>query len=280
MNPANKRGLDRKAKMDHTIANSSNTQHSVQQTVSEFANAKGGEMIITFEPKKVVVFLGTIVICLIAANMVGIISMYYFGSHRIALFNLDREGNIPTLYSSVTLLLCAGLLAVIATARKRQKKREYIYWLGLAIIFLFLAVDDGAAIHENIIRPLRNALNTSGVLYFAWVIPYGIFVIAIGIIYLRFLFSLPVRFRNLIIFAGILFVGGALGFELIGGKWTELYGQENVAYALITTCEQTLQMAGILVFIYALMSYISSNLNALFFHIGSLDANTFPKTES
>jgi len=225
-------------------------------------------MTITFVPKKVVTVLGAIIIFLIVANMIGIVSYFYFGSHRIALFNLDREGNIPTLYNAVTLLLCAGLLAIIATARKRQEKREYLYWAGLAIIFLFLAVDDGAAIHENIIRPLRTALHTSGVLYFAWVIPYGFFVIALGVIYLRFLFSLPVRIRYLMIFAGILFVGGALGFELVGGQWTELHGQENVAYALITTCEQSLQMAGILVFIYALMSYIASELNDLFFHIG------------
>ncbi|MEW6030134.1 MAG: hypothetical protein ACOYZ8_05255 [Chloroflexota bacterium] len=226
-------------------------------------------MSIIFDPKKVVRILGMIIICLIVANIVGIVSKYYFDSHRIALFDLDREGNIPTLYAAVTTLLCAGLLAVIAVARKRQEKRDYLYWGGLAIIFLFLAVDDGAAIHENIIRPLRNALNTSGFLYFAWVIPYGIFVAAMGAIYLRFLFSLPVGIRNLIIFAGTLYVGGALGFELIGGNWTELYGQENAAYALITTCEQSLQMAGILVFIYALMAYIASVLEDLSFRIGS-----------
>lgn len=220
-------------------------------------------MSIVFDPKKVVRFLGAIVVCLIVANMIGIVSYFYFGSHRIALFNLDREGNIPTLYAAVTTLLCSGLLAVIATARKRQEKRDYLYWAGLAIAFLFLAVDDGAALHENIIRPLRNILNTSGFLYFAWVIPYGIMVITMGLVYLRFLFSLTARIRYLIIFAGILYVGGALGFELVGGYWTELHGQENVVYELLTTCEQSLQMAGILVFIYALMSYIASELSDL-----------------
>jgi hypothetical protein len=226
-------------------------------------------MTITFEPKKVVTVLGAIVIFLILANMVGIVSKYFFGSHRIGLFDIDREGNIPTLYSAVTELLCAGLLAIIATARKRQEKRDYLYWAGLAIIFLFLAIDDGVALHENIIRPLRTALHTSGVLYFAWVIPYGIFVIILALIYLRFLFSLPVRTRYMIILAGLIYVGGAAGFEMIGGKWTELHGQENVAYELITTCEQSLQMAGILVFVYALMSYIASELNDLYFHIGT-----------
>jgi len=247
--------------------------------VSRFANRKVKEMTITYEPKKVTFILGMIIIFLIMANMVGIVSKYYFGSHRIALFNLDREGNIPTLYSSVATLLCAGLLAIIATARKRQEKGEYLYWAGLAIVFLFLAIDDGAAIHENIIGPLRNALHTSGVLFYAWVIPYGIFVVVVGVVYLRFLLSLPVRIRYLIIFAGILYVGGALGLELIGGYWVELHGVENVTYELMTTCEQSLQMAGILLFIYALMSYIPSELKDLTFCIGSFAENTLPRQD-
>lgn len=226
-------------------------------------------MTIAFEPKKTVSALGAIAMGLIVANMAGMISKYYFGSHRVALFDLDREGNIPTLYSSVTALLCAGLLAVIATAEKRQKKRDAYYWMGLAAVFLFLGVDDGAAIHENIIRPLRDTLRTSGILYFAWVIPYGIFVIVLGAVYLRFLFSLPAKTRFLILAAGMIYVTGALGGELLGGYWVERHGPDNAPYALITMLEETLEMTGILIFLYALMSHIASELRGLSFQIGA-----------
>jgi len=145
-------------------------------------------------------------------------------------------------------------------------------------VFLFLSADEAAGIHERLIEPLRNSLNTSGVLSFAWVIPYGIFVIAMMLIYFRFLFSQDVRIRNLIIFAGILYVAGALGVELIGGHWSELHGPENITYALITTLEESLEMTGILVFIYALMSYITFELSDLSFNIGSLAQNTNSKT--
>jgi hypothetical protein len=225
-------------------------------------------MTITYEPKKVTVILGTIIVCLIVANLVGIVSKYYFGSSRIALFDFDREENVPTLYSSATLLLCAGLLAVIATAQRRQKKSDYLYWAGLALVFLFLSIDETAGIHERLIKPLRSALHTSGLLYYAWVIPYAALMIALAAVYFRFLFSLAVKIRYLIVFAGILYVTGAVGGELIGGYWVELHGVENVTYALITTCEESLEMAGVLVFIYALMSYITSELSDLFFHIG------------
>jgi hypothetical protein len=240
------------------------------QSVSGLASRKDEQMTITYEPKKVAVFLGILIVCLIMANMVGIFSKYYFGYSRIALFDLDREENVPTLYSSATLLISSGLLAVIAAARKRQKKGDYLYWAGLAVVFLFLSIDETAGLHERLIKPLRSALHTSGILFYAWVIPYGIFLIAMMLIYLRFLFSLAVRFRYLIIFAGILYVAGALGGELIGGYWAELYSVENITYALITTCEESLEMAGVLVFIYALMSYITSELNDLYFHIGSV----------
>jgi hypothetical protein len=255
--------------MDYTIANSSTSQPSKQQTASEFAIGKSEETTITFEPKKVAVFLGVIIICLSLANFAGIFSKFYLGSSRIALFELDREANIPTLYSSVTILICAGLLAMIASARKRLQKRDYLYWVGLAIVFLFLSADETAGIHERMISPLRSALHTSGILYFAWVIPYGILLIGMMVIYFRFLFTLPVRFRYLIIFAAILYIGGALGGELLGGYWTERYGQENITYTLITTCEESLEMVGILVFTYTLMSYIASELKDLFIHIGS-----------
>jgi hypothetical protein len=254
--------------MDYTVANSSTTQHNVQQNIDEAASVKGEKMTITFEPRKVAFFLGVIVLLLIAGNFAGIFSKFYLGSSRIALFELDREANIPTLYQTVTIMLCAALLAVIAIARKRENKREYLYWAGLAAVFLFLSADETAGMHERMIEPLRNALNTSGVLYFAWVIPYGILLVAMMVIYSRFLFSLPLRFRYLIILAAILYVTGALGFELIGGQWTDLHGQENLTYTLITTCEEIFEMAGILVFIYTLMSYIASELDSLLIHIG------------
>lgn len=183
-------------------------------------------MAIVFDSKKVVRFLGATVVCLIIANMVGVISKYYFGFSRIALFELDREANVPTLYSSVTLLLCASLLAVIGVAKKRQGKREYLYWLVLALIFLFLSVDETAGLHERMISPLRAALHTSGILYFAWVVPYGILLLIMTGIYFRFIFSLAVWFRYLIVFAGFLYIAGAFGGELVGGYWTELHGQE------------------------------------------------------
>ena len=48
------------------------------------------------------------------------------------------------------------------------------YWLGLTILFLFLAIDEGTAIHEEIGTFLERYMNAKGALYFLWVVPYGV----------------------------------------------------------------------------------------------------------
>jgi hypothetical protein len=65
--------------------------------------------------------------------------------------------------------------------------------------------------------------------------------------------------------AATLFIGGALGFELVGGRWVELHGKENLTCSMIATVEESLEMAGVIVFIYALLKYIAENYNEVRF---------------
>ena len=81
--------------------------------------------------------------------------------------------------------------------------------------------------------------------------------------YLRFLFGLPARTRRLFLVAGSLYVGGAIGIELVGGRHAYLYGTQNMGYEMIVTFEEFLEMMGIVVFIYALMSYMAEHLNEI-----------------
>lgn len=227
-----------------------------------------------FQPKKVTLYLGTIIIFLVLAHIAVQFSTFYLGHNHVfgivPLFDLDKEKNIPTLYSSVSILFCSFLLAIIAFARKKNGKHDFHYWIGLAVIFLFLSFDEFTSIHERLIRPLRSALNTSGFFYFAWVIPYGISVIIFLLLYLRFMINLPARIRLLFILAGLIFISGAIGLELVGGYYCELKEeQRDLTYVIITTFEETLEMVGILIFIYALMLYIDSELNGIYLRITS-----------
>ena len=71
---------------------------------------------------------------------------------------------------------------------------------------------------------------------------------------------LPKPVRHSFIVAAILYLGGAIGFELISGKYAELYGMDNWIYSMILiTIEESLEIAGIIFFIRALLKYCEDN---------------------
>lgn len=55
--------------------------------------------------------------------------------------------------------------------------------------------------------------------------------------------------------AAAIYLGGAIGFELVGGQHVELHGEENLTYSVITTIEESLEISGLIFFIWALLKY-------------------------
>lgn len=185
----------------------------------------------------------------------------YRGLMEIAArFDLDHEINIPTWYSSMALMGCALLLAMIAVARKQAGARYVIHWGLLALIFAYLSVDETAVLHEILNVPFRRRLGTHGFLHFAWVIPASVCVCAFAVAYAKFLLHLPRKTARWFIFAGALYVGGALGVELIGGACADWYGFYSMRYLVAMTAEELLEMLGIVAFIYALLEYMRSHV--------------------
>jgi hypothetical protein len=198
---------------------------------------------------------------LLCAHMLGMISKYCFGHDYVyglvRLFNFDTEQNIPTLYSTIALLFSSILVSLIAFRRK-QLQIPYIPWLWLSLIFLFMSIDEASSIHELLVRPAREISEPSGVFYHAWVVPYGLALVVLIIAYSKFLFELPKRIMTLFLISGAIFVLGSVGFECLAGRHVELYGSMNILYDIMSTCEELLEMIGIALFIYALLTYISN----------------------
>ncbi len=216
---------------------------------------------VPISPGKVTRILIVVVICLIVASLIGQFSLYFLpdipGRDAFAPeFNVDEEGNFPSLYSAITLLLCSILLATIAWVKKIHGARYPVHWKALSFIFLYLSIDELLSLHERIIEPLRRA-GFSGFLYHAWVVPGAVLLLIFVLTFLKFLFHLPARTRHWFIVSGAIYVGGALGIELIGGNYADLHGQENMMYAVLVTIEEFMEMLGIIVFINTLMSYMN-----------------------
>ncbi|NJD76924.1 MAG: hypothetical protein FIB08_07500 [Candidatus Methanoperedens sp.] len=74
---------------------------------------------------------------------------------------------------------------------------------------------------------------------------------------MRFLINLPKNIRFLFILAGVFFVSGSLIMELAGGWYEFSNGKENLAYAMISTVEESLEMIGAAFFVYTLLIYMS-----------------------
>ncbi|HZN39015.1 MAG TPA: hypothetical protein VFD82_09435 [Planctomycetota bacterium] len=183
----------------------------------------------------------------------------------VYIFGLGAEQNLPTLYSSVALLVVAGLLFVTA----RHSKTDRVYWWVLGFAFVFLAIDETCEIHEKLINPLKERLHTSGVFHYAWVIPYGIASLVFGLAFLRFLLRLPRRTAWRFVIGGAVFVTGAIGMEMVGGKLFEDGGTKQWGYWSVQTLEEVFEMTGVLVFLFGLGDYINSNLGGLTIRIGS-----------
>lgn len=218
-------------------------------------------MEIKVDPKKVAVAFLWVTATLSVINSVLLFFYFYLDDDElfglIDFFDLDIEGNIPTLYSAVAMLFCAALLALITRVNWDKPDGKRFHWLGLTVIFILLALDEGTGIHEEVGTFLERWIEAEGFLFFLWVLPYGILTLIFGITYLKFVWSLPKTSRILFISAGTIFVTGALGIELLGAREANLHGYYTVKYSVLYSLEETLEMLGIVLFIYALLSHLA-----------------------
>ncbi len=220
-------------------------------------------MHISVRPTTVFVKLLLVTALLLCAHSIGLIFKFIVGHDYVLgfvpMFNFDTEKNVPSFFSSALLLIVSLLLFQISVIRKKMSE-SFLPWLGLALIFIFLSADEFFSLHERLTKPVEGALQTSGAFTFAWVVPYSLLLIFFLVVYGRFLFRLPKPTMLLFILSGAVYVMGALGFEFIGGAYAESYGIENIGYALLTTVEELLEMLGLILFIYTLLTYLVKEL--------------------
>jgi hypothetical protein len=215
---------------------------------------------IAVSPRKIIKYLAIAVIFFTTISTGIQISKYVFNYREdwMDLFNLDRELNFPTWYSALTIVFCAILLKIIALGKKQQGDRYARDWQLLSVIFLILAIDEVVSIHEILIIPeVSEALNLPWFLHSMWVIPGLVFVVWFARRFSKFVRHLPLVSRRQFILAACIYIGGALVMEMVGSHFAESIGQQHILYAAIATVEEVLEMTGIIMFIYALLYYLS-----------------------
>ena len=178
---------------------------------------------------------------------------HVFGLLR--LIRLDREQNIPTWFASAGWLLAAGLFAGIARAKRLQDDRFARHWRGLAWIAGYLSADEFLSLHEQFTLVAARFIPPHGVLYWGWVVVGALAVLVVAAAYWSFLRALPPRFQRLFLGAAVVFVGGAIGVEMIGAAEAEVSGGESLRYGLLAALEEGMEMAGVALLLYTLAAY-------------------------
>lgn len=198
----------------------------------------------------------TIIVFLASVNLIILALDHNFGHARLFgladKFNLNREANVPSWYSSSSILLAAGLLWLVARLHQRHQLPFARHWKALAAVFVLLSLDEAASFHEMMLIDIKGPR----FFYFAWLMVGVPMLALLAVAYFRFLFALPLRTRNLFLGAASIYIAGAAGMEMLDGWWASLHGSRNLTYGLLTTLEETLEMLGIAIFIYAILDYL------------------------
>ena len=91
----------------------------------------------------------------------------------------------------------------------------------------------------------------------------GTFALAVFLSYFKFLLYLETRYRYLFIFSGLIFVGGALGIEFIAGHVIDKHGVQSINHTFVQAIEESMEMAGSILFFYALSEYWRHTFNEI-----------------
>ena len=222
---------------------------------------------VSFSPAAIVRCLLYCICFLLLAHIAGFILDYVLHSHSrftekmLQYFDLNLENNFPSFFSALILAFSALLLLIIYFYEKINNIKSARYWLVLGLIFIFLSFDESIQIHEDLAKFIRPKLATdlSGFLYWAWVVPYAFFVLAVVIYFMRFVLNLPTFTRNLFFLSGFIYISGALGLELLEGYFFKLYGLNHIYNRILYFTEELMEMMGVTIFIYALLKYMASH---------------------
>ncbi len=222
-------------------------------------------MRLLINPRKVLIWLISVVLALAALHACATYALTTAtpmpeGAFRevLLLFDMDQELSIPTWYAQTLLFVAASLMFLIGIAKRSAGQSYYKHWMALGCIFVYLSIDEGVSIHEILSVPLRGLLDASGgLLYFSWVAAGMIFVGCLGIIYFKFWLRLPPRTRILFLISAAIYIGGAIGVEMIGGFYfANHYIDYN--YSLLVMSEESMEKIGAALLVYTLLDYMKN----------------------
>ena len=199
----------------------------------------------------------------LVAHCVVQVGIYGFGAekHWLDSLNMDRELNLPTLFSSSLLLISALLMQRLGHNSNPDAADD---WRLLSKIFIFLALDEALQIHEILIIPgLRHQVHPA--LASTWVIPYTALALVMLWRFRGFLGSIPRATAARLLRSGAVYIGGAIGMEMVGSfaVRSSMIRLHSPWYGAITGLEEAFELLGIILLIDALLRALLDQHNSI-----------------
>ena len=169
-------------------------------------------------------------------------------------FDLDAEATLPAWFQSAMMLAIGALLWKIGSSGGPDNRFSR-HWKFLAGVFVYLSADESASLHETLGFWISEHFGWESSLgVYVWLIPALTLLVGLGIASWKFLRHLPPRIRRTMVIAAFVYVAGAAGMEIVEALLDRLSG--SFSFSMMTVVEETLEMAGLVLFIHALLSYL------------------------
>jgi len=222
-------------------------------------------------PLRIALFLVAIAALLLIAHLAAEAVRTTVGAdlpdRATGMWNLDEENNVPTWFASMVLALVGFGFAFVGLMKYQQRERHWWQWFAIALIPLFLSLDDMAQLHEALSDPLSDEYGFGGLLRWAWIVVAIPVVLILTVLFLPFLTRLPRRTAALLLLgAGVTFSGGVI-LEMFEGWRVDASGQGGLLLFSMVTVQEMTEMLGSIIALYAVIDYAAGYRPELVLHV-------------
>jgi len=197
----------------------------------------------------------------------ALILFHFFLRKKLGFFDLDKEGNLGSLYAGIKLWSGAtvALISFYILRRLKSSRLKQLLFLLLAFGLAYIGLDDMMAIHERLGFVLNNIFGLGGFYgeSFNWLVFYTPFIIFGLLVFFGLTRELwhDCREAFLWFLIGTILLAGSLGVEFFG-RYLLLQIKINVPlYHILIVAEEGLEMFGASCLVFAILIYFQKLFN-------------------
>lgn len=237
----------------------------MKNTIASSKKINNSEKTIQLNPKMIKTILGITLTVLVLLGLIGQYLRFFTQFDEawglIPLVYMARSLSIPTIFQVLLLFLAAALLALIAIVKHNQNDEFRRHWQAMAIMFMFLSLNEASGVYRLVFTPVRNMLRSifPTVTIYNWSLALYLIAAGLLIFYRKFFLSLPRQFKILFLITAALYITGFTGHKLINGIYLDYYETSNFVYAVLRTTAKSLEIACVISLNYTLLTYLEKN---------------------